>query len=99
MGSVTFSSSAPGEQHAPRTPTWLLSSGGSPVASANRKPPSPSGHSLLVIAYHVLRDEADYHELGGDFFVRRTDTRFRQQRLVRQLEQLGNRVILEPVDT
>jgi transposase len=56
------------------------------------------GHSLLVIAYHVLRDEADYHELGGDFFVRRTDTRFLQQRLVRQLEQLGNRVTLEPVD-
>jgi transposase len=55
------------------------------------------GHTLLVIVYHVLRDEADYHELGGDFFARRTDTRFLQQRLIRQLEQLGNRVTLEPL--
>jgi hypothetical protein len=51
----------------------------------------------LVITYYVLRDEADYHELGGDFFVSRTDTQFLQQRLVRQLEQLGNHVTLEPL--
>ena len=56
------------------------------------------GHGILVIAYYVLRDEADYRELGGDFFVRRTDTEFLQRRLVRQLEQLGNRVVLEPIE-
>ena len=55
------------------------------------------GHTILVIAYHVLLNEADYRDLGGDYFARRTDTHFLQQRLVRQLEQLGNRVTLEPI--
>jgi hypothetical protein len=50
----------------------------------------------LVIAYHVLLNQADYHELGGDYFLQRADTHFLQQRLVRQLERLGNRVTVEP---
>ena len=25
-------------------------------------------HSILVIAYHLLRDGASYRELGGDYF-------------------------------
>jgi transposase len=54
------------------------------------------GHSILVIAWHILRDEASYHELGGDWFDRRRDPDARQQRLIRQLEELGLRVTVEP---
>jgi hypothetical protein len=29
------------------------------------------GHSILVIAWHLLTDDCDYQDLGGDYFVRR----------------------------
>src|SRR5215218_7012185 len=29
------------------------------------------GHSILVIAWHLLADDCDYQDLGGDYFVRR----------------------------
>jgi len=41
-------------------------------------------HSILVIAYHVLRDGQSYHELGGTYFDRvNTDrfTRYNTERL------------------
>jgi len=41
-------------------------------------------HSILVIAYHVLRDNQSYRELGGDYFDRlNTDrlTRYHTKRL------------------
>jgi transposase len=53
-------------------------------------------HSILVAAYYILRDEVPYHELGGDYFVRRDDPQRLTNRLVRQLERLGQRVTLEP---
>jgi transposase len=53
-------------------------------------------HSILVVAYYILRDEVPYQELGGDYFVRREDQERLTQRLVRQLERLGQRVTLEP---
>jgi hypothetical protein len=37
--------------------------------SSSRKIPPPLGlPSILVIAYHVLRDGVSYRELGGDYF-------------------------------
>jgi len=33
-------------------------------------------HSILVIAYHVLRDGQSYHELGGTYFDRVNTDRF-----------------------
>ena len=53
-------------------------------------------HSILVAAYYVLRDEVPYHELGGDYFTNREDQQRVTNRLVRQLERLGQRVTLEP---
>ena len=53
-------------------------------------------HSILVAAYYILRDQVPYQELGGDFFIRRQDQERLTQRLVRQLERLGQRVTLEP---
>lgn len=54
-------------------------------------------HSILVIAYHVLKDDQPYHDLGGDFFLRRQRPDILARRLVRQLEALGHRVSLEPL--
>lgn len=54
------------------------------------------GHSILVIAWHILANEADYHELGGDWFAQRHNTATRQRWLVNQLEALGNTVTLAP---
>jgi transposase len=52
------------------------------------------GHSILVIAWHLLADDCDYADLGGDYFVRR-DTDRQRQRAVAQLQALGYRVTLE----
>ena len=52
-------------------------------------------HSILIAAYHVLRDDVDYHELGGDYFQRRADPERLTRRLVAQLERLGHTVILQ----
>jgi transposase len=54
------------------------------------------GHSILVIAWHLLANDYDYADLGGDFFVRRDSDRARQ-RAVGQLQALGYRVTLEPL--
>ena len=53
------------------------------------------GHSLLVIVYHVLADEKDYQELGGNYFDEQ-DHQAVQKRLVHRLEKLGHEVILAP---
>jgi transposase len=54
------------------------------------------GHSILVIAWHLLANDCDYQDLGGDYFVRR-DTDRQRQRAVAQLQALGYRVVLEPL--
>ena len=54
------------------------------------------GHSILVIAWHLLTDDGDYRDLGGEDFIRR-DTERQRQRAVAQLQALGYRVVLEPV--
>jgi len=53
------------------------------------------GHSILVIAWHLLTEDCNYHELGGDFFIRRDSDRARQ-RAVAQLQALGYQVTLQP---
>jgi len=53
------------------------------------------GHTILVIAYHLLRDGTDYRDLGPHYFDER-DRRAVERRLVRRLEGLGYRVALEP---
>jgi transposase len=55
------------------------------------------GHSILVIAYHVLERNRPYQELGEDYFHRRRSGEAYAKRLVRQLERLGHKVTLEPL--
>jgi transposase len=52
-------------------------------------------HSILVAAYYILRDDVDYHDLGGDYYARRSDPERMARRLVAQLERLGHKVTLE----
>jgi len=54
------------------------------------------GHSILVIAWHLLANDADYLDLGGDYFAKR-DTERARSRAISQLESLGYRVTLEPL--
>jgi len=55
-------------------------------------------HSILVIAYPVLRDRAPYRDLGATYFERRDQraARQRQRYHVRRLQQLGYTVTLSP---
>lgn len=52
-------------------------------------------HSILVIVYHLLRDSTHYQERGADYFDQH-DRIFLERKLVKRLEQLGNKVSLEP---
>ena len=51
--------------------------------------------SILIIAYHLLRDGTSYVELGADYFDRLNQAGV-ERRLVKRLESLGHKVILEP---
>jgi transposase len=53
------------------------------------------GHSILVSVYHLLAEERDYADLGGNFFDER-ERALVHRRLVRRLEQLGLTVTIEP---
>ncbi len=55
------------------------------------------GHSIPVIAWHLLTTGEPYHDLGGDYFDKRRNSASRQRRLVAQLEAMGHTVTLEPV--
>lgn len=52
------------------------------------------GHSILVICWHLLTNDCDYDDLGGDYFTRRNVDRQRD-RLISQLQGLGYRVTLD----
>jgi transposase len=54
-----------------------------------RKAAVAVGHSILVICWHLLTNDCDYQDLGGDWFTRRTDNDKRRDHLIRQLHDLG----------
>jgi transposase len=54
------------------------------------------GHTILVIAYHLLTRQTDYQDLGAQYFDIR-DRLAVERRLVRRLEALGYKVSLDPV--
>jgi transposase len=59
-----------------------------------KKAATAVAHSILVICWHLLTNDRDYDDLGGDYFTRRNVDRQRD-RLIQQLHGLGYRVILE----
>lgn len=52
------------------------------------------GHSILVIAYYMLKNQASYHDLGGDYFDRQ-NVELQRARYIRRLEALGLKVTVE----
>ena len=52
------------------------------------------GHSILVIAYHLLSRDEPYRDLGADWHNRHDDAAH-TRRLVAQLEHLGHTVHLD----
>jgi transposase len=56
-----------------------------------------TAHTLIVIIWHVLAENTAYRDLGSDYFTRRIDDPdTRKRRLIRELEALGHKVIIEP---
>jgi transposase len=55
------------------------------------------GHTLLVIIYHMLKDNVPYKDLGPDFFDNLKPEQYRRY-LVKRLESLGYNVELKPQD-
>lgn len=51
-------------------------------------------HTILVIAYHLIKRQEPYRELGGDYFDKRRPEAT-AKRLVKRLEQLGYSVSLQ----
>ncbi|GFH35802.1 hypothetical protein [Streptomyces pacificus] len=55
-------------------------------------------HSVITAIWHMLTDGKPYHELGGSYFAQRDPERS-ARRAITQLNQLGYRVTLDPLDT
>lgn len=60
-----------------------------------RKAAIAVGHSILVICWHLLTEDADYDDLGGDYFIRRTNPDRQRDRAIQQLHELGYQVTLK----
>ena len=54
-------------------------------------------HSILKSVYHILGDGVPYNELGADYLNSRIEKR-RKRYLQSELEKMGYRVQLVPVD-
>jgi transposase len=54
-------------------------------------------HSILTAAWHMLAHHVDYHDLGGDYFVRRDPERATRH-AINQLNRLGYTVTLNPTE-
>jgi transposase len=55
------------------------------------------GRSILVIVWHLLSDpDAEFHDLGADFYDTRISPERKKNTHLRQLEALGYKVTLEP---
>ena len=53
-------------------------------------------HTILVMAFHMLKRKQDYREAGADYFDRLHADGLRRS-LIRRLERLGHKVTLEPL--
>lgn len=55
------------------------------------------GHSLLCAAWHIMRNNVDYHDLGADYFAHRQDPHKEATRLIKRLQKItGKTVTLQP---
>jgi transposase len=69
--------------------TYLAAQYGRLVARRGRNRAAVAvGHTILVIVYHIIMEESEYHELGPHYFDEHARAGV-ERRLVRRLEQLG----------
>jgi hypothetical protein len=54
------------------------------------------GHSILKSVYHILNNNSEYHELGEQYLLRRTETK-RKAYLKSELVKLGYEVELKHI--
>jgi transposase len=52
------------------------------------------GHSILIIVYHILKNQASYNDLGTDYLDRQNAASQRAY-YIRRLQQLGLKVTVE----
>jgi transposase len=54
-------------------------------------------HTIVVIAYHLQKNQSNYEDLGGNYFDRIHSDGLKRY-LVKRLQQLGHKVTLEPME-
>jgi transposase len=54
-------------------------------------------HSILTAVWHMLTNDIDYHDLGGDYFTKR-DPQAAMRRLTRQANALGFTIRFDPIE-
>ena len=69
-------------------PTSVPATDDSPPCLGKKKALVAVEHSILTAAWHMLTDDVDYHDLGGDYFAR-LDPERAMRRIVRQANALG----------
>jgi hypothetical protein len=55
-------------------------------------------HTLLIIAYHIVKEQCTYNELGADYFDRLNE-QYLVKRFTSRIETLGYRVTLQKEET
>lgn len=63
----------------------------------NKRATMAVGHAILVIAYHLLKRQEDYRDLGPNYFDQKNPESLRRS-LVKRLEKIGYAVSLAPLD-
>jgi transposase len=53
-------------------------------------------HSTLIAAWHILTDNVDYHDLGGDYFTKQDPQRV-LRRITRDANRLGYTVRFDSI--
>jgi len=51
-------------------------------------------HTILVMAYHMIKRRVPYHELGADYFEKR-NSELTAKRLIKRLEKLGYQISID----
>lgn len=52
------------------------------------------GHTILVIAYHLIKEKKDFYDLGADYFDKQKKQSI-EKRTVKRLESLGYKVTIQ----
>ncbi len=77
--------------------TYLSAQYGRLAAQRGKKKATVAvGHTILVIAFHVLKEQKPYQDLGSTFFDKKEDPQPLEMRLVQRLEKMGYNVSLKP---